>query len=231
MKMNQTMFSFKRSTITGLMLSAAAWAMAAASPASAATVVYTDSASFLSQLGSSYFEDYNSGISLGSHAQPGLNFTGGIFSYNVDVPVDTTGGNPATLTVIDSPQSQLINRALATSKNDIDLVFSFNPGITAVGGDFFLTDSNGNVKNGSVTLTLSDGTTQALINPGAAGFTGFVSDSVDITSLIISTGTGGAAATADNVYVGSIAPEPGSMGLILSGLAAGIFLVRKRRTA
>jgi hypothetical protein len=237
MKMNQPKVSLKHSTVSGCLLSAAAWVLFAASPASAASVsLYSSTATFLGALQSSYIENYNSLPATGQHSGP-LNFSGNGYSYAVDVPGDS-------LYVIDYP-SDAGNYALSTLTSDYSLVFTFGSGIQGVGGSFFLTDDPGNSAIGSITLTLNDGTTETLTNPGVSGFNGFISSGADITSLTISTGTAGVFATADNLYVGEAAggpsgnghpgpgnaPEPASTVLMFSGLAAGAFQAYRKRTA
>jgi hypothetical protein len=235
MKMNQPKVSLKHS-VSGCLLSAAAWVLLAASPASAASVtLYNNTATFLGDLQSSYIENYNS---LGTGQQNGpLSFSGSGYSYTVDAPSDS-------VYVIDYP-SDAGNHALSTLTSDFSLVFTFGTGIEGVGGSFFLTDDPGNPAAGSVTVTLNDGTTQTLTNPGANGFSGFISSGADISSLTISTGTPGVYATADNLYVGASAssgngngnpgpgnaPEPASMALAFSGLVAAAFRAYRKRTA
>jgi hypothetical protein len=236
MKMNQPKASLKRSTVSGCLLSAAAWVLFAASPASAASVTpYSDSSSFLGDLQSSYLENFNSTI---PGAQAGaLSFSGSGYNYSVDVP----GGS---LYVIEYPSDPL-NYALSTVPDTVSLVFTFGSGIDGVGGSFFLTDDPGNPVSGSITLTLNDGTTQTLTDPGANGFYGFISSGADISSLTVTSGTNGVYPTIDNLIVGAEAshgnpggnpgpggatPEPASVALFLSGLAASAFRVYKKRT-
>jgi hypothetical protein len=240
--MNQPKVSLKRSTVSGCLLSAAAWVLFAASPASAASVtLYNDTTSFLGDLQSTYFENYNN-ITPGAQAGP-LSFAGSGYSYSVDV---TPGGS---IYVVDSP-SNPGDYSLSTVPSTISLVFTFGSGIEGVGGSFFLTDDPGNPVSGSVSIKLNDGTTQTLTNPGANGFNGFISSGADITSLTVTSGTDGVYPTVDNLYVGAevnhgnpggnpgggnpgpggATPEPASVALFLSGLAASAFRVYKKRT-
>jgi hypothetical protein len=241
--MNQPKVSLKRSTVSGCLLSAAAWVLFAASPASAASVtLYNDTASFLGGLQSSYLENFNSTVT-GEQGGP-LSFSGSGYSYSVDTP----GGS---IYVIEYP-SDPRNYALSTIPSDVPLVFTFGSGVEGVGGSFFLTDDPGNTVNGSITITLNDGTTQTLTNPGTNGFNGFISSGAEITSLTITSGTDGMYPTVDNLYVGAessgygnpgggnpgggnpgpggATPEPASVALFLSGLAASAFRVYKKRT-
>jgi hypothetical protein len=237
--MNQPKVSLKHSTVSGCLLSAAAWVLFAASPASAGTVaLYSDTTTFLGALQSSYFENYDHNTDPGPNGA--LNFSGNGYGYSVDVP-----GDSIYVTDLNSAG----DHALSTSTADFSLVYTFDAGVQGVGGSFFLTDAPGNLAPGTVTITLGDGTTQTLTDPGVNGFNGFISSGADIASLTISTtGSSGLFATADNLYVGGTGsnsnggngngnpgpggatPEPASVALFLSGLAASAFRVYKKRT-
>jgi hypothetical protein len=250
--MNQTKVSLKHSTTSGCLLSAAAWILFVASPASAGTVnTYSDTASFLGALQSSYLENFNSN-DAGPHGGA-VNYSGsGGYSYSVDAPGDS-------VYIIDPASAG--DRALSTTTADFSLIFTFDAGIQGVGGSFFLTDDPGNLAGGVLTITLNDGTTQTLTNPAIHGFNGFVSTGADISSLTLATSatvfdafTGQQTCcyvTADNVYVGGTgagaggggggggngnpgpgnAPEPASMALMFSGLVAAGFRAYRKRTA
>lgn len=118
---------------------------------------------------------------------------------------------------------------------------SFAPGIKAIGGYFFPSDSSGEYIAGSMTLTLQDkdGATETTTFAPAdiATFRGFISTS-DLASLTVTPFVGSQTwATANDLILGETlgdtqaVPEPGSL-MIMSGLglslAAGA-LARKRR--
>jgi hypothetical protein len=216
--MNRITVSFKRFQ-TACLLSLAAWTLLAASPASAATVTTFNSAgAFVSQLETSYFEDFN-GLVLG--AQPGpMNFSGNSYSYSIDVPDDS-------IYIIDSPSSPG-DYAFSADTPDFSIVFTFASGIDSVGGNFFPTDAPGNVSSGVITVTLNDGTTLTLTNPAGSDFNGFISSGADISSLTVSTASADAYATVDNFFVGKVVPEPQSIALLLGGLGAFALRLRKR---
>jgi hypothetical protein len=221
-------------TITGCLLSAVVSVLLLASPASAGTVtLYDNTASFLSNFQFSYFEDFNNlDVQLiNTNPTGALTFSGGpgaAYSYSVDAAspagnsvyvIDNSSCAPAPAPACWTNDPTLNDKALSTFFGNSSLVFTFGSGIDAVGGSFFLTDSNGNLAPGALIITLNDGTQQTLTDPGASGFNGFISSGVDISSLTVSTDTPFVFVTANNVYVAT--PEPYSIALILSGLAAG----------
>ena len=107
------------------------------------------------------------------------------------------------------------------------VTFTFAPGVMAVGGNIFGTDSGFNANNSKITVTLADGSSQVGSAGNAASFVGFISDGAAISSIVVSaTKTGSNVwVTADNLYFGVTAiPAPGAAALL--GLAA---LVSRRR--
>ena len=107
-----------------------------------------------------------------------------------------------------------------------ELVITFTAGnITAVGGEFFLSDVNGNFQSAPVTITMNDGTVETWTPSGVSSFRGFTSPGVTITSLTV-----GVAATRfnniDNLIVGVAVPEPSGLLLVLGGLLP---MFRRRR--
>jgi hypothetical protein len=229
--MNRTTLSFKRFQ-TACLLSLAALSLAAAFPASAASVTtYNNAGTFISALQSSYLENFNS-IGLGAQLGP-MNFSGNSYSYSVDVPSDS-------IYIIDSPSSPG-DHAFSTANPDFSIVFTFASGIDSVGGNFFATDAPGNVSSGVITILLNDGTTQVLTNPAGSDFSGFISSGADISSLTVSSSSADAYATVDNYYVGrhmdedhgggphAAAPEPQSFALLLGGIGAFALRLRRRK--
>ena len=107
------------------------------------------------------------------------------------------------------------------------VTFTFAPGVMAVGGNIFGTDSGFNAITSRITVTLADGSSQVGSAGNAASFVGFISDSAAISSIVVSaTKTGSNVwVTADNLYFGVTAiPAPGAAALL--GIAA---LVSRRR--
>ena len=108
-----------------------------------------------------------------------------------------------------------------------DVTFTFAPGVMAVGGNIFGTDSGFNAINSKIKVTLADGSSQVGNAGNAASFVGFISDGAAISSIVVSATKTGADVwvTADNLYFGVTAvPAPGVAALL--GVAA---LVSRRR--
>lgn len=95
--------------------------------------------------------------------------------------------------------------AMSTNSAEDPLVLTFDGDpVTAVAGDFFATDFDGNPMPTVVTVSLDDGTTVDLTYPTV--FIGFTS-ATPMTSLTISCGDG-LWPTYDNFYVGSLIMVP-----------------------
>lgn len=109
------------------------------------------------------------------------------------------------------------------------LSFTFSPGVRAVAGNIFGTDTAFNVVPTIVNVTLSDGTAYEGFTTSASDFIGFYSTTANISSLSISVADPGSSSaiysTINNLYLA--VPAPGAAALIgLAGLAS-----RRRRTA
>lgn len=102
-----------------------------------------------------------------------------------------------------------------STNNPMDnLIINFTSGnVTALGADFFLTDSGGNLIAGFATVTLSDGTSLTL---SSESFEGFTSGGLLITSLSLHS-EGGGWASIDHLYVGqeSSVPDDGTTAVLL----------------
>ena len=151
--------------------------------------------------------------------QVGPDFTlfNGFYSSPLDVPVSghtisasATGG-------------LFVSGGLFSTNNPVDLIFTFTGTLpTAVGGLFFMTDSNFNAVSYAITVSLSDGTfinLPAPTTPNLTGaFAGFTSN-VGINSLTVSSNPG---------WVPASVPETGSSALLgVIGLL-GLVVYRKR---
>lgn len=198
-----------------LRLAAAVGALSVAGLATAGTAtVYTDLASFMANVATSYSNDFT-GVPTG--AQPALNF-GPVngFSYTVGA----VGGG----------SNQLFNDpGIISTDSALDSIVVTMTGapVTAVGGNFWATDISFFPTGTGITINLSDGTNVSYTSTGPADFRGFISD-VAITSITIDAPDvpGNAWATMDNLVVGAAIPAPGAVAVLgLAGLAG----VRRRR--
>ncbi|MBF2025812.1 MAG: PTPA-CTERM sorting domain-containing protein [Oscillatoriales cyanobacterium C42_A2020_001] len=93
----------------------------------------------------------------------------------------------------------------------------------AVGGAFFPTNTPGAVIPGSITVTLSDGTTQTLTNTNSSSFIGFIADPGSVfTSLSIASVNPELEVypTVNDLLIGTAIPTPALLpGLISMGMA------------
>lgn len=192
---------------------AAAALTAAALPAFAATTSYTTSAAFLAAVQPGAYTETFSVANPAFPAPTSVPYTNGSFSFTVAAAtgVYTSGSLIGT----NGPQDTL--------------TITFGAGITAVGGNFFITDIGDNFVAAPVTLTLNDGTTTTYTPTSTATYRGFTSD-VAITSLTFAAPALNYASM-DNLTVGRVVPVPEAstwamMALGLAGMAA---FARKRQ--
>lgn len=199
-----------------------------------AALVFTTEASFLTAIDAGYYlNDFGDVPGYGILSSP-RNYSGGSgpFSYSI-----SSVGSGSLYGVVPSG-----DKALSTFVDTDILKITFTSGnVTAVGGLFFLTDDPGNLTGGTVTVMLSDSTSQTF---AAGSFRGFATSSSGpvITSLSLDSVTVGAYPTVDHLYAGTAAaaesaaavPEPttviaGALLLLPFG-ASTIRNLRKRRT-
>ena len=188
---------------------------AASLPALAATTTYTDSASFLANVSAgAYFNDFNTGVFTNPAS---YSASGSGFGY--------------TVTANAGSQVYLSGEFIGTFSANQVLTVTFTSGNpTAVGGDFFVTDSFDGFLALPVTVTLSDGTTSTFTPAGVSnGFRGFTS-TVAIASLTMAAPGASNFNSFDNFTVGlaNPVPEPASWALMAMGLV-GVSLLRRRR--
>jgi len=195
-------------------LSAAALTLLSAS-AFATTTVYTSASTFLAAVApGAYFQNFDG---LDDPAPGAAAFSGGGFSYTAFAPQDLYVGGGF----------------LGTSQISEALTLTFTSGnVTAIGGNFFISDYNDNFQSVSVTLNLNDGTSVTWTpTTFADSYRAFTSD-VAILSLTMSGPGPSLYASIDNLTVGAAAvPEPGTWALMGLGLAGLATLARRRNKA
>jgi hypothetical protein len=122
-----------------------------------------------------------------------LSYTQGGWSYTVDTGGGTSGlYNDTGLISTDNAADSIV------------VTFTGDP-VTAVGGNFWATDISVQPTGTSVTITLSDGTTETFTSTGPSDFRGFTT-AAPITSIRIDAPDEGGTpywATMDNLIVGS----------------------------
>jgi hypothetical protein len=211
MKGKKSMKMFKLSA-------AAALAAMAMISHSSATTIYTSQAAFLAHTKpGSYLETFDSLPQFTPLNSP-LSFSKSGFSYMASAPtffnVGTTG-----------------DVWLSTFDHSTNIVFDFTSNnVTAVGGNFFLTDILGNVVAGTITVTLDNGTTFSVSDPSATSFVGFTTSSPihSLTFIPPPSGANEIFGTVNNFITGRSVPESGStLPLIAIGLASIGWLRRK----
>jgi hypothetical protein len=184
--------------------------------------IFMSQASFLAQVQPGYYLetfDTEGFRTFGGITTP-YTFSADGFSYQAAVnsglfTVQPTGG---TLSLSNTLQSD-------------PLIFNFTSNnVTAVGGNFFLTNTPGDVTTGAVKIDLNDGTSVSLTNADLTGFLGFTS-LAPISSLTVTPTSGGDVySTVDNLIVGAAVPEPGTLALGGCGLVSLAGWVVRRRS-
>jgi hypothetical protein len=179
-----------------------------------ATTMYTTSASFLATVASgSYLETFT---------QPEVD-TGLMFSYS-------TNGFAYSITANDGMSDVYRSGTFVGSSLPAEsLTIAFTSGnVTAVGGNFFITDITDAFQASSVTLTLNDGTVLTHLPTDETGaFSGFTSD-MPILSLTMSAPPSPLYNSLDNLVVGSMIPEPGTYGMMGLGWVCLLAMLRLR---
>src|SRR5262249_22673461 len=104
--------------------------------------------------------------------------------------------------------------------------------VTAVGGNFFLTNHDGDPIPGMVRVSLNDGTHYDVTGTAQdpQPFVGFTTAPDQfITSLALTTQVSMSWNTMNNFYAGKVVPAPGSL-LVFAGMGAtALGLLRRRR--
>jgi hypothetical protein len=187
------------------------------SQVSAQSTVYTSSATFFANVLPGFYTETFTG-------NPGVFDTGVSFSsLGFTYVIDAAGG----IEPIYRSGTFLGNTYAAQA---LTITFTSN-NVTAIGGNFFLTDVNDNPITGTVTITLSDGTVESFTTTSASDYRGFTSNTnTVITSLELSAPLAAQFNSIDNFTVGVAVPEPASVALITLAIAGiGTFYYRRRK--
>jgi len=196
----------------------------------AQTNTFTDFASFSNAISASnYTETFNSIPGNNFVATP-TNFSGNGFSFTATTP--TTGGN----TLYGLTNGGGSDRWITLFFPEFGLVFTnFSLNVSAIGGNFFATDSGGFYTNTpiSVSVLLSDSSTFSTnyTPTSATSFLGLTfSTNVSVSALVVSNlNSPPQFPTANNLTVG-VVPEPSTYALLgLAALGFAGYVIRRRR--
>ena len=199
------------------LLSALSLMLAVTNCQAAVITQYTNTTVFTSLLGPGYFQSDFSTLGSGPQAAATVTLNGGAPVLGVDFstrnPADTAVGGG--LYVINSAG---LPKVLSTMSGGDALTVTGS--FSAIGGNWFLSNSADAFTPGGVTLTFSDGTSFTISSTALGNsFRGFISDT-PLSFVIIKPATsgGGAFVSMDNLSV-SLVPEPSGMVCLLSGLS------------
>ena len=204
---------------------------AGALTAGAQTKTFTNSSAFFSAISASNYTETFNGIAGGNVVTTPTNFSGNGFSFTATT---TNGGLDNRLYGLTNGGGD--DRWITLLYPQFGLVFTnFSLNVSAIGGNFFATDDQGNYTNTpiNVRVLLSDSSTFStnFTPTGSASFLGVTfSTNVSISSLVISNlNSPPQFPTANNLTIG-VVPEPSTYALL--GLAAAGFagyVIRRRR--
>jgi hypothetical protein len=187
-----------------------------------ADAIFTDQGQFLTDVAPGYFLETFSSLSSQYYPNP-LNFSGSGFAYTASAPDGLYPAYPASV-------SNGIALETNSSLDPLNIVFTGAP-VTAVGGYLFDVNQKGKYLQGDITIKLNDGTQFTVPNASLTSFVGITTDA-PIQSLTIYTDEYALGdvlgyeiwpATQDLV-VGTAAPEPGTLILVIGTGLPFIFL-------
>ena len=211
-------------------------ACAATYDAEAQTNTYTNSSAFFAAISASnYTETFNS-IPGANFVNTPTNFSGNGFSFTATTDTNGPLPPPDNNRLYGLTNGGGSDRWLTLYFPEFGLVFTnFSLNVSAIGGNFFATDSGGFYTNTpiNVSILLSDSSTFST-NYTPSGDTSFLgvtfSTNVSVSALVISNlNSPPQFPTANNLTIG-VVPEPSTYALL--GLAAAGFagyIIRRRR--
>lgn len=219
---------FLRPALAGLVIALAS------SGALAAALQFNDAAAYQASLpGSSSAIDGFEDLTPDGNLLLGPLLRGqGAQSYRVSSTADANGDGLNELFLL----SSLGSSTLSTNFFGSDLVFDLlGSGVRGVGGLFFLTDIDGGVRSGTVSLRITDvqgGISDFVLNSGLAPrFVGFVSE-LDIASLQLASVGDSQWLAVDQFQLDGVAaavPEPALAGLGLSLFGLGLMALKRKQ--
>jgi hypothetical protein len=181
----------------------------------ALTTVYTNQTDFINAIQPNYYlEDFTA-------------YTGGFEGTSLGFgPIN---GFAYTLFASKGLYSGLGIMSTNYPSEQMNMVFTGSE-VTAIGGDFWLTDKTFGNLTGSIVLSLSDGTQFILPDTNITKFLGFISDGAAYTSMSFNSTfyNDNQYPTIDNIYAGAAVPAPAAV--LLGGFGAGLVgLLRRKR--
>ncbi len=207
-------------------LAGAVLALGLSSNANAAITIFTDQASFLAAVSASATDTFQDLSITGSTPAP---LTRAVGAYGYQATVSTTSFYGAGTSA---------DRWLSTNTaTDTISLGDFTGGVFGVGGNFFVSNINGEFAAGGVVLTATDadGTVSHTISSAStSSFLGFVSTS-GVTGMTLASIHSGTPVwpTADNLTLGgqvlSAVPEPATWAMMIIGFGAVGSMVRTSR--
>ncbi|CAN5819738.1 hypothetical protein BH11PLA1_BH11PLA1_23130 [soil metagenome] len=202
--------------------SAALLALAAFVPASYGTItIYTSQAAFNAATTAQGVDTFT-GFSISGTTPSPISRNAGAYSYQAACSTSSFFG-----------AGTVANPWLSTNVAADTVTFSaFSASISAIGGNFFGSNSAGSFAAGDVALTVTDGdgtVSQSIIGATVTSFLGFVSTNTITSMTLASVAVPGSVLwpTADNLVLAQAIPAP-SCGLALLGVAG--MVARRRRS-